>query len=126
MMLYKREEPFRFHFQTPIPATFKICQLDQLGKGSNLGLAQVLDVSPNGLRMKTLFDLPLKEKNFLLEFNFKINEKQIRILGNIVWKKREGSSFTYGIIGREDDETKHELIEELKELSRNSQRKLRQ
>lgn len=122
-MLYKREEPFRFHFQAPLPATFKILKLNHHGKESNLGLAEILDVSPNGLRIKTLYNLPVNDRNFLLEFNFKIYDKQIRIIGNLVWKKQEDSFFIYGFIGREDEETKHEVIEELKEFSKNVQRR---
>ncbi|WP_442599298.1 PilZ domain-containing protein [Neobacillus sp. D3-1R] len=122
-MIYKREEPFRFHFQAPISASLKIFKINDHRKESSQGLAQVLDVSPNGLRIKTLYDLPVNEKKFLIEISFRINDKPIRILGNLVWKKQEGSSFIYGLIGREDSETKNEVIEELKEFTKRIKRK---
>lgn len=117
-MLYKREEPFRFHFQSPIPSTFKILKLNNNGNESNQGFAEIMDVSPNGLRFKTPLNLPVKEKNFLLEFCFKINDKLIRFIGELIWKKQERSYYIYGLTGRDDQETKNEIIGALKDYSK--------
>ncbi|MFD2443321.1 PilZ domain-containing protein [Bacillus sp. CGMCC 1.16607] len=116
-MQYKRKEPFRFHFQDPIPATYKILKIYN-ENNSKIGRADILDVSPNGVRFKTDLNLPVNEKNFLIEMSFSINKKQIRLIGDLIWKKTFHSYYIYGLVGRDDAETKLEIIEELKGFAR--------
>lgn len=116
-MLYKREESFRFQFQTPLPATFKLLQNDSEVKLTYV-TAEILDLSPHGLRLKTAQNLPVKEKDFLLEVTFLLNNKSISMMGTIMWKKEMGRWFIYGFNGVEDSNTEKEIITALKEFAK--------
>ncbi|MDZ5470567.1 PilZ domain-containing protein [Bacillus sp. 31A1R] len=116
--MYKREEPFRFQFNQPLHGAFKILRINNISEESKAGTADILDLSPNGLRFKTKLNLPIDKKRFLIEITFLLNDKLIRILGEPKWKKIEGSSFVYGFTGLDDTETKKEVIEGLKEFTK--------
>ncbi|MFB6465705.1 PilZ domain-containing protein [Cytobacillus sp. Hz8] len=87
---------------------------------SKIATANILDLSPNGLKFSSNLDLPIDQKKLLLEISFILNDKIIHILGTPIWKKGIVHSFIYGIKGIEDQETKKEIVEELKEFSRKS------
>lgn len=119
-MLYRRDEPFRFAFGNPIEGTFKILKIDDMSGNSKEGPALILDLSPNGIRLTSSLDLPIDKKKIIMEVLFILNEKTISIIGQPKWKKQVGvSSFNYGLVGLENEETKKEIINELKEYSRN-------
>ncbi|MFE8703551.1 PilZ domain-containing protein [Cytobacillus sp. FJAT-54145] len=118
MVMYKREEPFRFQFQNPIPGTFKLLSINGVSGQSKAGSVQVLDVSPNGLKFKSTLDLPIERTKFLMEVSFLLNDELVRVLGEPKWKKREGTSFVYGFVGIDDEETKKEIIERLKQYAK--------
>lgn len=119
-MIYKRDEAFRFTFGNPIEGIFKIARIDGKIATSSEGLALILDLSPNGLKFSSPLDLPIEEKHFLFEVSFKINQnKTIVMLAEPKWKKRLSPSFfTYGLIGLDSEETKKEIIDELKEYAK--------
>ncbi|WP_075981113.1 PilZ domain-containing protein [Bacillus massilinigeriensis] len=120
-MIYRRDEPFRFQFKKPILGQFKILSIN--GERLNepkMATAEILDLSPNGLKFSTKLVLPFDKKKLLLEVSFILNDKVIRILGTPIWKREAGPHFIYGLQGIEDQETKIEIVEELKEFSRKS------
>lgn len=117
-MLYKREEAFRFQFQTPLPASLKVVQSDSYFE-VKYAVAEILDLSPNGLRFKTSYDIPIKQGDFLLEVTFSLNNKSISMVGTPIWKKHYGSSFIYGFCGLQDRNTEKEIIATLKEFVKN-------
>lgn len=122
-MLYRRDESFRFTFDHPIEGTFKILRINGVAGISKEGPASIIDLSPNGVRFSSPLNLPISEKSLLFEVCFVINEKPLSILAEPRWKKRVSpTSFTYGLVDIDSDETKKEIIEELKVYSRNKKR----
>jgi hypothetical protein len=118
-MLYKRDEPFRFTFGNPIDATFKILKINEISGLTKEGKAVIMDLSPNGVKLSSTLDLPITEKQFLLEISFTLNTEKMTMMAEPKWKKRAPhSSFIYGMVGLDDDETKKIIIEELKEYAR--------
>lgn len=117
-MRYKREEPFRFQFRKPLVGTITIIRVN----GSNVQFssehAEIMNVSPNGLMFKSSVNLLLPENRYLLEITFQLEESTLHILGEPVWKKTEGSLFSYGLNGLDDEETKQEIIQVLKDYSK--------
>ncbi|UII57197.1 PilZ domain-containing protein [Cytobacillus spongiae] len=117
-MIYRRDEAFRFEFNRPIHGTFKLLKINDKSGQSKLGSADIIDLSPNGLRFESGLDLPLEQNSLLIEVNFILNERLIRILGTPKWKKTHGTRYIYGFTGINDQETKKEIIEELKIYSK--------
>lgn len=117
-MRYKRNEPFRFQFQRPIPCVFKILKTNNQTYISKAGSAEILDLSTHGLRFKTHFNLPVEEQNYYLEVSFVINRKEVRIIGKPVWKKNDGKHYSYGVHFTDDEGTQQEIIQELKEFTK--------
>ncbi|WP_019153003.1 hypothetical protein [Robertmurraya massiliosenegalensis] len=118
-MLYRRDESFRFTFGNPIEATFKILKVNQISGGSKEGRALLMDLSPNGLRISSPLDLPINEKNLLLEISFVLNKQIISIIAEPKWKKRTSAqSFSYRLVGLDDEETMKIIVSELKAFSK--------
>jgi len=118
-MLFKRDESFRFTFENPVKATFKVLRLNQLNNGLKEGSALIIDLSPNGLRLSSSLDLPINEKNIVLMISFVLNAQPLSIMAEPIWKKRtSATSFSYGLVGVNDEETKSMIITELKEYTK--------
>lgn len=66
-MLFKRDESFRFTFENPVKATFKVLRLNQLNNDLKEGSALIIDLSPNGLRLSSSLDLPINEKKYSID-----------------------------------------------------------
>jgi len=115
---YKREEAFRFQFQKPISGFFKIVKENGKNVDSHTTFIDIMNISPNGLMFKSSIDLSIHDKLFLLEISFDIENRTLYILGEPVWKKQEGTNYYYGFIGMDNDETKQEIIEALKNHSK--------
>lgn len=121
-MLYKRDESFRFTFGAPIKGSFKIARINGKAGSSNEGLAYIMDLSPNGMKLSSPLDIPIEEKHFLFEVSFILNNKTILMIAEPKWKKRlSPNSYTYGLVGLDNEETKKEIIEELKEYAKGLQ-----
>lgn len=117
-MRYKREEAFRFQFRKPLQATVKILEIDGKKVNNSAETVEIMDVSPHGLRFKTVLNLSVPARHYLLEILFTIEDRTIQIIGHPVWKKTEGSAFSYGLNGIEDDNTKKEMIQALKDYAK--------
>lgn len=125
-MRYKRQESLRYQFPKPIDGTFVIVvdnmKEDKLQR-SDTGKLQIIDLSPGGMKIATAFDLPLNKKNFLIEVSCMIGEEEVKMMGTIVWKKKQPRDFCYGIEGIENDEKEQEIINILKKLHINEKDK---
>jgi hypothetical protein len=118
-MLFKRDESFRFTFESPVEATFKIIRSNQLNAPLKEGSALIIDLSPNGLRLSSPLDLAINEKNNVLMISFVLNTQPLTIMAEPIWKKRtSATSFSYGLVGVNDEETKDMIITELKEFTK--------
>ena len=115
-VIFKRKEGFRFAFGEPIEAGFVI----MIG-GKPLGLerkrmpGRVLDISPRGMKMVTEVDLTeYMDKMLQLEVFFVIDKAEIRAIGEIVWCKKFGSGYHYGIVFPNQPGAESIIISELK------------
>ncbi|MCF2647650.1 MULTISPECIES: PilZ domain-containing protein [Bacillaceae] len=115
-MRYKRNEAFRYQLNDSLDAIFTLkVEEDTL---SSKGHALIYNISPNGLRFRTEYNLPVDDSRLLLQLQFILNGNEIIMPGHITWKKKIGSLFEYGFEGTEDNDAKQKIINGLKELSR--------
>ncbi|WP_080846808.1 PilZ domain-containing protein [Cytobacillus gottheilii] len=112
MMRYKRDEGFRFQFRSPIPGFI----LKPQEESEPIAIL-IPDMSPNGLKLITETKLMTNE---LYEVHFTLNDQKMRVLGNIVWIKQVGNTYSYGLQGLNDKETMKGIVEGLKVYSKNS------
>ncbi|RQW74077.1 PilZ domain-containing protein [Lysinibacillus composti] len=117
-MIFKREEAFRYIFGFPIPAEFTITQINYREVNSSPGMAEIIDISPEGLRIRTNLLIPDEDAKIVLSVTFKINEVDLTVDGEIIWAKEMGSLVEYGIHLLVDASMKNMIIEELKVYSK--------
>ncbi|UZN00120.1 hypothetical protein OL548_09835 [Lysinibacillus sp. MHQ-1] len=55
-MIFKRQEGFRFKFEEPVQITFAVYENGRVNHGQT-AMAELLDISPRGLKMYTEVDL---------------------------------------------------------------------
>ncbi|WP_374193935.1 PilZ domain-containing protein [Alkalihalobacillus sp. BA299] len=72
---------------------------------------QILDLSPNGIKIKTSVDLPLETE---LHISFSLNNIQFDVTGTIRWKKDYINYIIEGIQLQNDAFVQKSLINELK------------
>ncbi|MGR3763645.1 PilZ domain-containing protein [Rossellomorea sp. NS-SX7] len=115
-MQYKRHESFRYTFNEPINATYRLI-IEKNGElvETKQSDALLIDLSPNGARMKTALDLPIEHHTYLLDLHFTLNQSVITMLGKPVWKRKDIGQYMYGIEALEDEKTKQVIIKELKQ-----------
>lgn len=120
-MLSKRKEHFRYNFMIPHQAVFSIIKtgrsLNDQPVKTSLGQAEILNISPGGLKIQTIYDIPLDD-DILLEIKFTINDHIFLITGQIRWQQKIDDEYVYGIKLVVSPEEKRELIDELKKYSR--------
>lgn len=88
---------YRVNFPYPLAAKMKLMSI--AGKTVHLGKSSVLieDMSIGGLRFLSTLKLPIRE-DIILQFEMEILDKDIQLIGNIVWKEEEHDDITeYGI-----------------------------
>jgi hypothetical protein len=114
-MKYRREESFRYTFKTPLEGVFKILIVnnDNMKETSEAPI-EVVDISPGGLCFTSSLDMPLENKEFLLEVHFSLADEPIVVLGKIVWKRHYANAYMYGFEAVEDEKTEQQIIDHLK------------
>ncbi|MGM9950626.1 MAG: PilZ domain-containing protein [Lysinibacillus sp.] len=115
-MIYKRKEGFRYAFGESIEAGFVVL-IDgkPVGVGESRLACHVLDISPHGLKMATNVNLSgYMDKMLQLEISFVIDKAEIRAIGEIVWCKKFGSGYHYGIVFYNQPGVESMIISELK------------
>ncbi|KUP04504.1 hypothetical protein Q73_15350 [Bacillus coahuilensis m2-6] len=119
-MRYKRGEAFRYVFGEPLPILFHLTKIDGKPIESSSGQAQMIDLSPKGMRMYTTFNLPdSKKRTILLEVHFSILGEQFAIEGEIVWQETSfDGGYYYGIGLFIAEEEKNRLINSIKNLAK--------
>ncbi len=115
-MRYNRNESFRYQLTDFIDATFTV-KVDEATL-SRKGHAFINNISPNGLRFRTEYDLPADNTRLLLQLQFHLNRREIVMPGHISWKKKIENQYEYGFEGTGNKEAKQQIIRGLKELSR--------
>ncbi|KGR83812.1 PilZ domain-containing protein [Lysinibacillus odysseyi] len=115
-MIFKRKEGFRFSFGEPLDAGF-VVMIDgkPIGTRESRLACKVLDVSPRGMKMMTEADLSSYINKVLqLEISFTLDHTEIRGIGEIVWSKKFGSGYQYGIVFYNQPGVESLIISELK------------
>lgn len=106
-MQFKRNEPFRYHFESPLGCTYRL--------GSTLDRGNVLDISPNGVKIETHSKLYMGGK---ISISFVINYSELSFLGTLMWEKNFGGKWLYGVQLENDDHQKEMITNEIKDYVR--------
>lgn len=115
-MQYKRSEYFRYTFGEPSKATFRLIKDsggDQPAEFSNKGNCQIVDISPNGLRMITELSIAI-ELIKQIEISFIIDKTPLNMIGELVWSKKNVRGFEYGVQLNGNHENEQKIVNELK------------
>ena len=119
-MIFKRQEGFRHAFGEPLQAWIVV-----LIEGKPLDVEQtripceILDVSPRGLKISIGEDFnEHKNKVLQLEISFILDATEIKGIGEIVWSKKFGSGYHYGITFFNQASVEELIVHELKSRRR--------
>lgn len=112
-MEFKRKESFRHNLENPIDidcfVSHSTMEIGVQAKG------QIVDISPQGLRITLMQPLPKDVEECVLQLEFKIHERIIRAEGEAVWNHPSGDEqYRYGIRLHSNEMLQETIIEELK------------
>jgi len=115
-MIFKRNEGFRLVFNEPIQSYFNVL-VD--GKAAELGstriACEIIDISPRGIKMGSTFDLTVyRTESLQLEVFFVIDEQELKGIGEIVWSKKFGNGYQYGVIFNDQPALEKAIVDQLK------------
>lgn len=86
-MIFKRQEGFRFKFEEPVTMTFAIYEDGRVNQ-EQTAMAELLDISPRGLKMFTEVDLGVNPPP--LDLRFVLDTREVRAYGEIIWSRPLG------------------------------------
>lgn len=87
---------FRVSFTVPLRGKARIaCVNNEKVKMDKYFEISILDLSANGMKIRSLFDLPT-EKNIVLENSFNLNNTTYVMDGVLLWKEDKNNQKTYG------------------------------
>ncbi|KUF35285.1 PilZ domain-containing protein [Lysinibacillus sp. F5] len=110
-MIFKRQEGFRFKFEEPVQITFAIYENGRVNHGQT-AMADLLDISPRGLKMFTEVDLGVNPPP--LDIHFVLDTQEVRAYGEVIWSRPFGSGKQYGIYFNDQARVEDLIVEELK------------
>lgn len=84
---------------------------------SSIGKVKVLDISPGGLKIETVYNIPVN-KPIDLQLTFAINDENFVLTGRVLWQIRRSKNFQYGIRLEATPDNKQKIIDELKKYSK--------
>ena len=114
-MRYNRNEPLRYTFDIPLPAYFQIIRVDGKEVSTHEGEATIIDISMAGVKINSKLNIPeINHKDIKLSLRFNLNDKELKYYGTFVWKKAKGETYDYGVQIVIAEETKKDLVEQLK------------
>lgn len=115
-MNFKRQEGFRFVFNEPIEASFKLMVNGNYVDGGNSFPCQLLDISPRGAKMFSEGNLGeyFNKTNLQVELQFVLDVTTIRAVGEIVWRKPFGRRNQYGLLFQAQEDIDELIISEMK------------
>lgn len=115
-MQYKRNEYFRYAFQQPFEATFRLIKnasdTSQM-ELSNKGKCNIIDISPNGLKIFSELFISIEKLN-QIEVYFKLDEASLSMIGEFVWSRRKFNGYEYGVKLLGDTISEELIVSELK------------
>lgn len=110
-MIFKRQEGFRFKFEEPIQITFAMYENGKVNHGQT-AMADLLDISPRGLKMFTEVDLGVNPPP--LDLHFVLDTREVRAYGDVIWSRPFGNGKQYGIHFTDQGPVEDLIVEELK------------
>lgn len=110
-MLYKRQEGFRFKFEEPVQITFAVYENGRVNHGQT-AMAELLDISPRGLKMYTEVDLGVNPP--ALDIHFVLDTQEVRAYGEVIWSRPFGSGKQYGVYFNDQGRVEELIVDELK------------
>ncbi|MFC7685705.1 PilZ domain-containing protein [Ureibacillus sp. GCM10028918] len=115
-MHFKRQEGFRFVFNEPIEASFRLLVNGQPVEALGSCPGQILDVSPRGVKMfsEVKFGEYLNKATLQVELQFVLDVTTIQAVGEIVWRKPFGRGNQYGILFQAQKNIDELIISEMK------------
>ncbi len=118
-MIYRREDAFRYEFEEPLDANFKVVKIDSKSVDSSEGELLIIDVSPGGMKIAAELEFPDPKKTKIqLEIEFILKENTLVLHGEIVWKAIFSSSYEYGIDFTTPESERQQLIDDLKDYAK--------
>ncbi len=115
-MHFKRQEGFRFVFNEPIEASFKLLIDGQPMDGLGSCPCKILDISPRGVKMFSEVNLGeyINKAGVQVELQFILDVTPIQAIGEIVWRKAYGRGEQYGIVFQAQENIDELIISEMK------------
>jgi len=110
-MIFKRQEGFRFKFEEPVTMTFAIYEDGRVNQ-EQTAMAELLDISPRGLKMFTEVDLGVNPPP--LDLRFVLDTREVRAYGEIIWSRPFGNGKQYGVFFNNQGSVEDLIVEELK------------
>ncbi len=110
-MIFKRQEGFRFKFEEPVQITFAVYENGRVNHGQT-AMAELLDISPRGLKMYTEVDLGVNPPH--LDIHFVLDTQEVRAYGEVIWSRPFGSGKQYGVYFNDQGRVEELIVDELK------------
>lgn len=118
-MRFKRNESFRYEFEHPIDATFKIIEINGVAKVSKPAQAKIKNISPKGIKLLSNLDVQLSRINSIkVEIHILLNTDPIVVKGSFIRQQKEIEGYSYGIEIESSEANDNVIIEELKKFSK--------
>ncbi|OCS93608.1 PilZ domain-containing protein [Caryophanon latum] len=115
-MIFKRNEGFRFTFEQPVKAAFRLMKNGEpIEPQASYIPAEILDISPKGMKISTAFNIKdelSEDVQFFIIYC--LDTLEIQSYGEMVWKRRNGDEFVYGLYFHAQEENEQKIISELK------------
>ncbi|MDM5351401.1 PilZ domain-containing protein [Lysinibacillus sphaericus] len=110
-MIFKRQEGFRFKFEEPVQITFAVYENGRVNHGQT-AMAELLDISPRGLKMYTEVDLGVNPPP--LDIHFVLDTQEVRAYGEVIWSRPFGSGKQFGVYFNDQGRVEELIVDELK------------
>ncbi|AJK89311.1 MULTISPECIES: PilZ domain-containing protein [Lysinibacillus] len=110
-MIFKRQEGFRFKFEEPVQITFAVYENGRVNHRQT-AMAELLDISPRGLKMYTEVDLGVNPPP--LDIHFVLDTQEVRAYGEVIWSRPFGSGKQYGVYFNDQGRVEELIVDELK------------
>lgn len=122
-MIFRRQEGFRYTFNSPLPCEIKIIKIDETPISTDFGSAQILDLSPNGMKIISPLNVFSANKKVEIEINFSFEDYFFQIQGRVMWQHKvfQNGQYCYGVhIIQKNNVTSEKIINLLKAHTKNA------
>ena len=115
-MIFKRKEGFRFAFEQPVKAAFRLTKNgDPIDPQASCIPVDILDISPKGMKITTSYEIDdALTDEVQLFIIYCLDTIEIQSCGEIGWKRPGGEGYMYGLYFHAQDENEQTIISELK------------